>query len=305
MSMLNINQKVRKISIMTDEYSIIKSIKDLTYIAPEYEEYEDAYTMAMDESYPIRYIISGTTKPFPTYKNNRPPTKKHFIFEYVISGKGYIFIKGAWHTLEAGNMYIVGKNDARNFYSDAKDPMHKIWCSFASEYIETMLVNYGISSGVYRVNVKDFFDCIYEISKSELPEKEKLLRVADNIHKIILATAASQSATPSLCTQIENELISSVYSSVDLNELAEKFFISRAHLIRLFKQHRGITPYQFLLGEKIKIAKALLATTQMSVKSISDKLCFADEHYFSHLFKEKTGLSPLKYKATKKSEEPT
>ena len=55
-----------------------------------------------------------------------------------------------------------------------------------------------------------------------------------------------------------------------------------------------------ILNEKIKTAKALLATTEMSVKSISEKLCFADEHYFSHLFKQKTGLSPLKYKATKK-----
>ena len=285
---------------MTEEYSIIKSIEDLTYIAPEYTEYEDAYTMAMDESYPIRYVIAGTTKPFPTYKNNRPPTKKHFIFEYVISGKGYIFIDGAWHTLGAGNMYIVGKDDARNFYSDADEPMHKIWCSFASEYIESMLMNYGISSGVYQVDVKEFFYNIYEVSKSNAPEREKMFRVAENIHGIILKTAESQDSVPSLCTEIENELVASIYKSVDLGELAEKFFISRAHLIRLFKQNKGVTPYQFLLGEKIKIAKALLSTTEMSVKSISDKLCFADEHYFSHLFKEKTGLSPLKYKATKR-----
>ena len=301
MSISNINQKVRKISIMTDKSTVIKSIEDLTYIAPEYKDYEDAYTMAMDENYPIRYVISGTTKPFSAYKNNRPPTKKHFIFEYVISGKGYIFINEEWQTLTAGDMYIVGKNDARNFYSDPKDPMHKIWCSFASEYIESMLVNYGISSGVYKADVRNFFENIYEISKSALSEKEKLFRVADNIHNIILQTAASQESAPLLYTQIENELIASIYKSVDLTELAEQFFISRAHLIRLFKQNKGVTPYQFLLGEKIKIAKALLATTEMSVKSISDKLCFADEHYFSHLFKEKTGLSPLKYKASKRN----
>lgn len=285
---------------MQKEYKVIKSIEDLTHIAPEYKDYEDAYTMAMDESYPIRYVIAGTTKPFPTYKNNRPPTKKHYIFEYVISGKGYIFIGGAWHTISAGNMYIVGKNDARNFYADANDPMHKIWCSFASEYIDSMLANYGISSGVYRVNVKEFFDNIYKVSKSNLSEKVKMLSVADNIHKIILATAESQDTSPTLFTQIENELISSVYTTVDLNELAERLFISRAHLIRLFKRYKGITPYQFLLNEKIKTAKALLSTTEMSVKGISEKLCFADEHYFSHLFKQKTGLSPLKYKVAKK-----
>lgn len=285
---------------MIDNLNNLNSIDELSSIVPEYKEYEDAYTMAMDESYPIRYIISGTTKPFPTYKNNRPPTRKHYIFEYVISGKGYIFIGGAWHTINAGDMYIVGKNDARNFYSDSNDPMHKIWCSFASDYIDAMLLNYGISSGVYKANVKEFFDKIYEISKGSLPEKEKMLKVADNIHKIILATSESKDKSPTLSTRIENELISSVYTTVDLNELAERLFISRAHLIRIFKQYKGITPYQFLLNEKIKTAKALLATTEMSVKSISEKLCFADEHYFSHLFKLKTGLSPVKYKAIKK-----
>lgn len=285
---------------MTNEYNIINAIEDLTYIAPEYSDYEDAYTMAMDEKYPLRYIITGTTKPFPAYKNNRPPTKKHYIFEYVISGKGYIHIGGEWHTLEKGNMYIVGKNDERNFHADSKDPMHKIWCSFASDYIDSMLINYGISSGVYKVEVLDFFENIYEIGKSDIPDKDKMLAVADNIHKIILATAASRDTSPSLCMKIESDLIASIYKNVDLSQLAEKHFISRAHLIRIFKQEKGITPYQFLLNEKIKIAKALLSTTEMSVKSISDKLCFADEHYFSYLFKQKTGLSPLKYKATKK-----
>ena len=285
---------------MSSDRNLIKSIEDLKYLAPEYKDYEDAYTMAMGDSYPIRYIIAGTTKPFPTYKNNRPPTKKHYIFEYVISGKGYIFINEEWHTLTAGNMYIIGKNDARNFYSDPNDPMDKIWCTFSSEYIDSMLVNYGISSGVYTVNTKEFFDNIYETAKSHIPEKEKLFIAADNIHKIILKTAKSLENSTSLGAQIENELTSSIYKSVDLGKLAEQFFISRVHLIRVFKQHKGVTPYQFLLNEKIKIAKALLSTTEMSVKSISDKLCFSDEHYFSHLFKEKTGLSPLKYKATKR-----
>ena len=75
--------------------------------------------------------------------------------------------------------------------------------------------------------------------------------------------------------------------------------MSRTNLIRIFKKNTGITPYKFLLDEKIKVAKALLSTTNMSVKSISEKLGFSDEHYFSYLFKEKVGISPLKYKSQK------
>ncbi len=286
---------------MNKNENTIKSVEELKHIVPEYDDYEEAYTMAMDERYPIRYVIAGTTKPFPAYKNKRPPTRKHYIFEYVTGGKGYIYIGGAWHPLERGNMYIVGKDDERNFYSDRDDPMNKIWVTFSSDYIDAMLTNYGVGSGVYRVGVSEFFESIYKVAKSSLEEKEKMLRVADNVHRIILAAAASKDEQPSICVQIEDELIRSIYKKTNLDSLAAKFFISRAHLIRLFKQHKGVTPYQFLLNERIKIARALLSTTEMSVKSISDKLCFADEHYFSHLFKQKTGLSPLKYKATKKS----
>jgi AraC-like DNA-binding protein len=287
---------------MDNENKSIKSVEDLSYLAPEYKDYEDAYTMALDYTYPIRYIIAGTTRPYHAYKNKRPPTKKHFIFEYVISGKGYIFINNAWHTLEKGCTYIVGKNDERNFYSDAKDPMGKIWVTFSSEYIESMLSNYGISSGVYNVNTLHYFENIYEISKSTLSQKEKMLSVASNLHDIIMTLASSLGELErSVDAHIENELISSIYTKASLEDIAARLFMSRSNLIRVFKKHRGITPYQFLLDKKLEIAKALLATTEISVKGISDKLGFADEHYFSHLFKQKVGLSPLKYKAKKRA----
>jgi AraC-like DNA-binding protein len=287
---------------MNNHNDLIKSVEDLSYLAPEYDDYEDAYTMALDDIYPVRYIIAGMTKPYHAYKNKRPPTKKHFIFEYVISGKGYILINNAWHTLEKGCTYIVGKNDERNFYSDAKDPMRKIWVTFSSEYIESMLSNYGISSGVYNVNTLHYFEKIYEISKSTLSQKEKILSVASNLHDIIMTLASSLGELErSVDAHIENELISSIYTKASLEDIAARLFMSRSNLIRVFKKHRGITPYQFLLDKKLEIAKALLATTEISVKGISDKLGFADEHYFSHLFKQKIGLSPLKYKAKKRA----
>ena len=286
---------------MENQSRILQTVKELSNVAPEYIDYEDAYTIAMDEKYPIRFILTGTTKPFSNYKNKRPPTKKHYLFEYVISGKGYIYIGGGWQALEKGDMFIVGKNDERNFYSDPKDPMHKIWCGFSSDYIDTMLISYGISSGVYKADVLKYFERIYETAKGDTPEQEKILVVADSIHKIILKIASSKPLEKTLCYQIENELIASIYKNIGLNDVAAKLFISRAHLIKVFKQNKGITPYQFLLNEKVKIAKALLSTTGMSVKSISEKLCFADEHYFSTLFKQKTGLSPLQYKAKKRN----
>lgn len=271
-------------------------------ILPENPSYEDAYAIAMNESYPIKNILIGTTYPFPTYRTNRPPTEKYYIFEYVLSGRGKILLNGAWHTLCAGDTYVIGKKDQRLYYSDEKDPLHKLWVSFSSEYIDSMMLHYGVTSGVYKVAVAENFKKIRELAEADISQREKMFLVAENIHKIIMAVSdLSLDRHTNLFAAIENALSESVYTKSTLDEIAARLFISKSNLIRVFKKNTGITPYQYLLDEKIRIAKALLSTTTMKVKTISDKLSFSDEHYFSHLFKEKTGLSPLQYKARKGS----
>jgi YesN/AraC family two-component response regulator len=51
------------------------------------------------------------------------------------------------------------------------------------------------------------------------------------------------------------------------------------------------------LEKKISFAKKLLVDTSLSVKQISDKLCFSDEYYFSNIFKKKTGQTPSQYRS--------
>ena len=272
-------------------------------ILPENPSYEDAYAMAMNESYPIKNILIGTTYPFPTYRTNRPPTEKYYIFEYVLAGQGKILLGGTWHTIKAGDMYIIGKKDKRLYYSDEKDPLHKLWVSFSSDYIDSMMLHYGVTSGVYTVDVEENFKKIRALAEAEIPQREKMFLVAENVHKVIMAVSdLSFDRHSNLFSAIENALSESVYTKSTLDEIAARLFISKSNLIRVFKKNTGMTPYQFLLDEKIRIAKALLSTTTMKVKTISDKLSFSDEHYFSHLFKEKVGMSPLKYKASKLGE---
>ena len=97
-------------------------------------------------------------------------------------------------------------------------------------------------------------------------------------------------------SEIKNAMLSMLYEKGSLDEIASRFFMSKSNLIRIFKKHTGQTPYKFLLDEKIRISKVLLRSTNMNIKTIADRLCFSDEHYFSFIFKEKTGYSPLKYR---------
>ena len=262
-----------------------------------YPAHEEAFALIFNESFPIKNILVGITYPMSYYRVNRTATNKLYLFEYVLEGKGEININGKWQTLQAGDTYIIDKSDRHNFRSDAKNPLKKIWISFSSEYIDAMFANYNIQTGIYRVNTKNSFLEIYNIAKSNATSQSKFFIIADNIHHIITAVAATLVSTAiDELSVIKNELIASIYTKCTLEDIATKLFMSKSNLIRRFKKHTNMTPYNFLLNEKMKVAKTLLETTTLSIKSISDQLCFTNEHYFSFLFKEKNGVTPSKFR---------
>jgi YesN/AraC family two-component response regulator len=47
---------------------------------------------------------------------------------------------------------------------------------------------------------------------------------------------------------------------------------------------------------RIDRAKELLATTDMSIREIAEAVGYADQNYFSRMFRKFTGLSPSSYK---------
>ena len=102
-----------------------------------------------------------------------------------------------------------------------------------------------------------------------------------------------------IAQQILAELDLAIDSSISIDEICNKLFISRSKLIREFKKHYNITPHAYLMDRKIAFSKMLLQNTNHSIKSISNHLGFADEHYFSNVFRKKTNMTPSEYRKSR------
>ncbi len=274
--------------------------KDNDFII-EYPQHEEDVTLVFNGSYPIDSIFIGMTYPFPSYKIQRKENSGRHLFEFVLEGKGNITIDGKKIPLCEGDAFFLRKGSLHDYRSDKNEPMKKIWVSLSCEYIDAMLESYKVTTGVYKVNVRNKFLAIYNIAKAETAPQDKFFKVADMLHEII--TAMSRSVIMSdtdTASKIRNELQASVYTKCTLDDIAAKLFISKSGLIRIFKKQTGVTPYKFLLNEKLSIAETLLVSTDISIKSISEMLCFTDEHYFSYLFKKKTGKTPSEFRKNMK-----
>jgi two-component system response regulator YesN len=82
-----------------------------------------------------------------------------------------------------------------------------------------------------------------------------------------------------------------------MNQVAEKFNISPGHFSTVFSQEIGETFRDYLTNLRINRAKELLRSTNLKSSEIALQVGYNDPHYFSTVFKNNTGFSPLQFRA--------
>lgn len=83
---------------------------------------------------------------------------------------------------------------------------------------------------------------------------------------------------------------------IKLADLAELLGISESHLSRRFKQAIGMTPYQYLLQQRIERAKQLLKAGDCSIMDIALMCGFNSHSHLSKQFRQLTGITPKDYR---------
>ncbi len=83
---------------------------------------------------------------------------------------------------------------------------------------------------------------------------------------------------------------------VTLADLAGEVHLSVYHLVRVFKEATGETPYRYLTRLRIDEAKRLLRGTELTIAQIAGRCGFADPAALSTAFLRHTGTRPSAYR---------
>ncbi len=86
--------------------------------------------------------------------------------------------------------------------------------------------------------------------------------------------------------------------TLTLEEICNDCSISATNLQKLCKKQCGCGPITYFISLKIGAAKRMIQDSSLNFTQIAECLGFSSVHYFSKLFKSKTGMSPSDYAKT-------
>jgi len=95
---------------------------------------------------------------------------------------------------------------------------------------------------------------------------------------------------------LKSHLRENMQRDLPVAEMAEHAGLSRSHFARLFKEHEGMSPREYVEDLRLKRALQLLYSETMSVKEIAYACGIPDVNYFCRLFKKHMGMSPGEYR---------
>jgi AraC family transcriptional regulator len=83
---------------------------------------------------------------------------------------------------------------------------------------------------------------------------------------------------------------------IKLASIAAQLGMSQYYFARLFKQSMHISPYQYVIQQRIDRVKHLLKTTSMSISEIAYQTGFSHQSQLTNQFRKTVGTTPINYR---------
>ena len=114
--------------------------------------------------------------------------------------------------------------------------------------------------------------------------------------ELVRISSEDNSLNQALASQIAEYIRNNIKNGIAVSDIARHFGYNADYIGKYFKKIHGIGLKDYLSTQRIKLAKDLLLTTDMSVKQISRELGYSEENLFIKFFTYHEKISPAAYK---------
>lgn len=232
-----------------------------------------------------------------------PHIRKYYLIHYVTKGSGFYEVDGKKYKVSQNDIFIIYPNQVVTYYSpDIDDTWSFCWIGFSGESASQYFKMTGIDSYVLKTKSQSFYsnvlNCInyFEESKENLSQLKLNSYIFDSLHLLFCAGEKTRSKAADYIDKAVRYIEYNYMNGISAKDVSDYLSIDRTYFYRIFKNHTGTSPEQYIMKYRIKRAAELLKCSSFTIGEIAVFVGFRDTYYFSRLFKKITGINPSEYR---------
>ena len=130
--------------------------------------------------------------------------------------------------------------------------------------------------------------------------KELLIRLTQTQARDMLEKTYKTLASSNRMAYVIDYIKANIRENINLEDLSAKACMSRPHFSRTFKLELGLSPIDYVLKERLKLAKQYLQLANYKIQEVCFMSGFNNITYFIRAFKSEFGVTPKVFQLTKK-----
>ena len=236
----------------------------------------------------------------------RPHGRKDYQLLYIKKGQVEVFANNQSTIYGKNTLLLIkpGVFQKRRTISD-KGKTTCFYVHFSGSDVEKYLNQAEITESVmhFDENLEAFEEIInrMEMGKNTHLHQEFCNVLLQELFILIsIALKQNHTSTDGHFQQILKIMDETCTQKYPIKFYADQCAFTEAYFIRFFKKAMGIPPHKYLVNKQVEKSLPLLLYSKDSIKTISEKLGFSNQHYFSKVFTDKYKVSPSEYRNSTK-----
>ena len=211
----------------------------------------------------------------------------------VLEGTVYIAEEAREYTLQKNQLLVLEPYKEHYGYKKTSKPVSFYWFHFLTDF-EIPLKSYT-KNDIYEIKqlLKKLLHLTNSSGYSPYAVDAAGLLVYEELKQL---SSEERSSNHALAVQIEEYIRNNIKSDITISNIARHFGYNPDYIGKYFKKSRSIGLKEYLTEQRLKLAKDLLLTTNMSVKQISKELGYSEENVFIKFFTYHEITTPVAFR---------
>lgn len=213
--------------------------------------------------------------------------KSCWSIHYVSKGKGTYEINGKKYDVTPGYLFVIPPFVKVTYIADHDDPWSYMWLNFTAEKPLTV----ELDDVIYLPKARAVFEKARDVFDYTEGAAEFLVARIFELFSLIIESRAPKSDPVQLATDFMRSKFASIKN---IAEVADEIHLDRCYFSVMFKKQTGLSPAQFLLNHRMKVATEML-NEHLKISTVAHSVGYSDTFVFSKAFKRHFGISPKQY----------
>lgn len=231
---------------------------------------------------------------------------------FILSGQGICELNGIFRPITKGDLIVCNPGILHDEFVDSRSVA---LVSFAADGIQlpglpdNCVIPNEMEPLFHLTSKAPMFHSLVSMLADEVKSNDARLGLTcqalfQALFYLTLDTIDAYYKRPSVATDSVMDLAHQIRAYVDahvteelsVSEIAGTFQISASYLARIFKRSIGYPLSKYIIRRRLGEAQTLLLNSTMPISEISLRVGYPNQSYFTKLFTQSFGVSPLQYR---------